>query len=94
MKESNFMGYDIDKLKDHFRSLEVLANRDGETGGIIGLRFRGKVSFFSEMPRPGTNELDAVYKDIENKRKRSQPKENAYSFVNFVTSIFHKQKLN
>lgn len=94
MKESNFMGYDIDKLKDHFRALEVLANRDGETGGIIGLRFRGKVSYFSEMPRPGTNELDAVYKDIENKRKRSQPKENAYSFVNFVTSIFHKQKLN
>lgn len=52
LKDINGSSYDIRLLKDHFRTLEVLINRDGETGGIIGLFFDGATTTWKEMPLP------------------------------------------
>lgn len=57
-----YLGYPIDKFKDHFRTLEVLVNRDGELGGIIGLFFDGATCNWAELPRPeSTAEMGHVY---------------------------------
>lgn len=47
-----FSGYDISRLGDRFRSLEVLKNRDGDSNQVIGLKFIGEVGTFKEYPRP------------------------------------------
>jgi len=46
----NFRGYDIIKLKDRFRSLSILKNRDGAADIRIGLQFVGEVGHFQEIP--------------------------------------------
>jgi replicative DNA helicase len=47
----NFRGYDIRKLKDRFRSLSVLKNRDGASDVRVGLQFVGEVGYFNEIPK-------------------------------------------
>ncbi len=60
-------GYDINKLRDNYRSLSILKNRDGESDKRIGLYFDGRVNFFKELPRPKDKEgIEKVMKFIEN----------------------------
>lgn len=71
-----YMGYDITKLKDNVRFLEVLVNRNGTMGGIIALYFDGAACYFKELPRPEEREaLEKVYTYIQSlkqiKRKGS-----------------------
>lgn len=49
---SDYFGYDVTQLKDHIRFLEVIANRDGEMGGLLPLWFDGAVCDFKELPKP------------------------------------------
>lgn len=66
-----YLGYPIDRFRDHFRTLEVLVNRDGELGGIIGLFFDGATCNWAELPRPeNTAEMGEVYAYLD----RIQPK--------------------
>ena len=64
-----YLGYPIDKFKDHFRTLEVLVNRDGELGGIIGLFFDGATCNWAELPRPedtaGMGQVYAYLKQLK-----------------------------
>jgi hypothetical protein len=46
----DYLGYNIDILKDHVRFLEVCVNRDGAMGGIIALYFDGACCYFRELP--------------------------------------------
>ncbi len=46
-----FRGYDITKLKDRFRSISLLKNRDGDSDKTIGLQFVGEVGYFQEVPK-------------------------------------------
>ncbi len=46
----NFRGYNIVKLKDRYRSLSILKNRDGAADIRIGLQFVGEVGHFEEVP--------------------------------------------
>lgn len=71
---TEYMGYDITKLKDNIRFLEVIVNRDGEMGGMVALYFDGAVCLFKELPSPkDTAELQKFYKLIEkNKREESR----------------------
>ena len=46
-----FRGFDINKLKDRFRSLTVLKNRDGESDVRVPLQFVGEVGHFGELPK-------------------------------------------
>ena len=65
----NHLGYDITKLKDNIRFLEVLINRDGPQNGVIALYFDGAVNYFREMPPPNNREeLEKLYKYIESIR--------------------------
>lgn len=65
-------GYDIKKLRDNFRLLEVMVNRDGEMGGLCPLFFDGAVCNFTELPHPKlTAELTKVYKYAESIRVAS-----------------------
>lgn len=66
LADEHGVGYDIRKLKDHFRTLEVLVNRDGMVGGIIGLFFDGATCTWSELPKPSnTTEINKVYNYIK-----------------------------
>lgn len=47
----DYKGYDITKLKDNCRFLEVIVNRGGKMGGIIGLYFNGESCYFEELPQ-------------------------------------------
>jgi len=46
-----YRGYKIDTLKDRFRSLSLLKNRDGDADKTIGLKFLGEIGLFRELPR-------------------------------------------
>lgn len=62
--------YDIKKLRDNIRFVEVLVNRDGELGGMVALFFDGAVCDFRELPLPtDTVALDKVYKYLESIRQ-------------------------
>lgn len=45
-----FQGYNIKKLGNTFRNLEILVNRDGDPNVNIGLNFIGPVGTFRELP--------------------------------------------
>ena len=63
---TEYFGYDINILKDHIRFLEVIANRDGEMGGILPLWFDGAVCDFREMPKPDDKQAMAkVYAECK-----------------------------
>ena len=59
---TEYLGYDVTKLKDHLRFLEVIVNRNGEMGGILPLWFDGAVCDFKELPKPDdTAAMDKIY---------------------------------
>ena len=67
---TQFEGYDITKLGNKFRNLEILENRDGEPNVNIGLNFIDKVGTFRELPRPKEMNPES-YKyafDMENRK--------------------------
>jgi hypothetical protein len=62
-----WMGYDITKLKDRVRFLEVLLNRGGVSNGVLPLYFDGAVNFFTELPKPNDeHNLQKFYNLIKN----------------------------
>lgn len=68
----NYKGYDITKLKDSIRFLEVILNRGGQAGGLIALYFNGKVCDYKELPNPDNKiELQKWYDYIEHKNAKS-----------------------
>lgn len=62
---SNYRGYNITRLKDRSRFLNIVKNRDGEAHKSLGLLFLGEVGFFKEFPHvvDMTNE---IYEKISN----------------------------
>lgn len=66
--------YDITKLKDNCRFLEVILNRGGNSGGLTALFFDGAVCDWAELPRPEDKEqLLRVYSYIDKIRKKKLP---------------------
>jgi replicative DNA helicase len=64
-KQKSFQGYDITKLGNSFRNLEILQNRDGEPGINIGLNFIGPVGTFRELPK-AADMKDKYYEKARN----------------------------
>lgn len=61
-----YLGYNIKKLKDKARFLEVVINRNGVSNGICPLLFDGATCNFKELPLPNdTEELNKIYQYIE-----------------------------
>lgn len=49
---TQFEGYDVTRLGNKYRNLEILENRFGEPNINIGLNFIDKVGAFRELPSP------------------------------------------
>lgn len=65
-----YLGYNITRLRNNVRFLEVVLNRDGNSNGILPLYFNGKCCYFSPLPSPRNEEgMKRVYNMIENKNK-------------------------
>ena len=83
----NYLGYDIEKLRDSQRFLEVVLNRDGEGNGLKALYFDGAVSYFDELPSPKDPDYDTfmskVYRLISNlKQAKTTVSMFLLSFIN------------
>lgn len=58
----NYLGYDITKLRNHVRFMEVIINREGEQNGICPLYFDGLTNTFDELPLPTDPAIKDYYK--------------------------------
>lgn len=69
----DYKEYDITKLKDRCRFLEVILNRGGSSGGIIGLFFDGATCTWTELPKPkdaeGMSKVYTYILSLENSTK-------------------------
>lgn len=81
-----YFGYDISKLRDNCRFLEVLINRGGSPGGIIALYFDGAANYFSELPKADDPKIQNVYKSLQDMRA-----EIAKSFFSYGISKIDKE---
>lgn len=52
-KLNTYRGYDVKKLGDHIRMLQILKTRFGEADKEIALNFHGGINMWSELPLPG-----------------------------------------
>lgn len=85
-----YMGYDITKLRDNVRFLEVLVNRNGCMGGLVALYFDGAVCYFKELPRPDDKEgLEKVYNYIQSLK---QAKKGISFFIKTIKLLFNKKE--
>lgn len=58
--------YDITKLKDCIRFLDVVLGRDGASNSFIGLYFDGATGFYAPLPKyDNLSELNKVYQLIQ-----------------------------
>ena len=85
-----WLGYKIQDadntgLKNYARFMYVIANRDGEMGGICPLFFDGAVCNFEELPRPDeVDKLQKYYTKAQNlKSYRQQKKLSALALLLF-----------
>jgi hypothetical protein len=67
MNQKTYKDYDISRLKNYCRFLEVIDDRDYGAGGCyVGLFFDGAISTFKELPLPTDKEaLEKYYKYAE-----------------------------
>lgn len=62
------LGYNIKVFKDYYRSLSILKNRVGTPNLKLPLLFNGQTNSFSELPKPGTLEVEQLYTSIKKYR--------------------------
>ena len=69
-----YFGYDITRLKDCVRFLEIMLTRDGTANAVKALYFDGAVSYYKELPGPKNPEyeqyMNKVYALVEKNRKQ------------------------
>lgn len=86
--KKSYEGYDITKLKNYCRFMEIIEDRNyGANQNICPLFFNGASSFWSELPRADdTVAMNAIYSYIESLEKKKIEK----VFFNFIKRIFKK----
>jgi hypothetical protein len=65
---ASYKNYNISRLRNRFRSLNILKTRDGESDISKGLAFIGEVGMFDELPK-GEHMTEDHYRQIENLKK-------------------------
>lgn len=60
-----YLGYDINSLKDRFRVLEIVLARKGRANGLCPMFFNGAVNQYSELPLPESPETDKMYQYVK-----------------------------
>ena len=85
--KKEFNGYDITKLKNYSRFMEIIDDRDyGANNNICPLFFNGASSFWAELPRPeDTQSMNAIYSYIDSIEQKKREK-------TFFLKIFNKLK--
>lgn len=69
-EKKEYLGYDITRLRDNVRFLEVLTNREGNSNDILPLFFYGACNYFKELPRAtDTILLEKVYEEAHRLRE-------------------------
>lgn len=64
--------YDITRLQDRYRSINIAKNRDGDADMALGLLFLGENGYFEELPR--SNEItEEHYREVESYQKQFNP---------------------
>lgn len=67
-KIEQYAGYDITQMKDFYRELSIVLNRDGKSNMAVDLFFDGASNYFTELPKPSEKtELNKVYEYIKNR---------------------------
>ena len=66
----DYFGYNIEKLRDNCRFVEVLINRGGSPGGLIPLYFNGAVNYFTELPKVTDLNLNKFYDFVTKKTSK------------------------
>lgn len=56
-----YLNYDIATLKNNFRVMEVVINRDGNANGLCPLFFEGAINNFKELPPPNSAKMIEIY---------------------------------
>lgn len=80
-------------LRNYARFMYVLANRNGEMGGICPLFFDGAVCYFEELPRPDdVNALAAFYAKAQNIKSYRQTKKKASLMLLLFIKLINKLK--
>lgn len=59
-----YYGYDIRRLKNNIRFLEVCINREGDQNGLCPLYFNGAVNYFEELPLPTDPAINKFYEKV------------------------------
>ena len=92
-----WLGYKIQDadgtgLKNYARFLYVIANRNGEMGGVCPLFFDGAVCNFEELPKPDDiNNLASYYAKAQNlKSYRQQRKLSSLTLLMLIKKLFKK----
>jgi replicative DNA helicase len=65
---NSFKGYNIQLLRDRFRTLNILKTRDGEANISKGLGFLGEIGIFTELVK-GDQMTEEMYREIINYKK-------------------------
>jgi len=93
-----FAGYIIDDngvgLSTNGRFLKVIANRDGEMGGLCPLFFDGAVCNFEELPRANDAEIEKYYNKTKELRQNRIQRINSIKKVLsfFLITLFKNKK--
>ena len=82
--------YDITKLQRNCIFLEVILNRGGNSGGLVGLFFDGVTCEWAELPRPDDMVgMNKVYAYIKRLRDTSKAKMFFMKIINYVKSLYN-----
>lgn len=69
---NEYLGYNIGRMKDSFRVLEIVLARKGKANGLCPLYFNGAVNEFLEIPLPSSPEIEKVYRYSEKVREEAR----------------------
>lgn len=89
----DYMGYIIQDeqgygLRNNARFLNVIANRNGEMGGICPLFFDGAVCNFEELPRSGDAEIEKFYEKTKQLRIQKQQRKSLITTALQLLTLF------
>lgn len=85
-QKTSYEGYDITKLRNNVRFMEILDDRNyGANGNICPLMFEGASTYFRELPLPSDPRMKNVYEYLD----RVRPK---VTLLSYCRKIFYKLK--
>ena len=85
-QKTSYEGYDITKLRNNVRFMEILDDRNyGANGNICPLMFEGASTYFRELPLPNDPKMKNVYEYLD----RVRPK---VTLLSYCRKLFYKLK--